>query len=95
MEVQAVGRTAVIKAKAQAALCAVRWSGALKDEFEDLIGTKAPCITTLFFLVVSALKSLPPKLRDRRRTGLAVLRLSLSLPQPRLARKGLRWPNLI
>jgi len=69
--------------------------GALKDEFEDLIGTKAPCITTLFFLVVSALKSLPPKLRDRRRTGLAVLRLSLSLPQPRLARKELRWPNLI
>jgi len=71
------------------------FQGALKDEFEDLIGTKAPSITTLFFLVVSALKSLPPKLRDRRMTGLAVLRLSLSSPQPRLARKGLRWPTLI
>lgn len=69
--------------------------GALKDEFEDLILTKAPCIKLLFFLVVSALTGLPPKLRDRRRTGSAVLRLSLSLPPLPGALKGLRWENLI
>jgi hypothetical protein len=73
----------------------VKFHGALKDEFEDLIGTKAPCITKRLSLVVSAQASLPPKLRNGRRTGLAVLRPFLSLPPPRRVRRGLRWPNPI